>query len=474
MKLKSRQHLICFFFTLLVKILVAQDFDEDRLNVSERQSLIRVLQKQKNLHRPKGDNIFDRKINDLHEKRTQFLIRLIKHNLLITPGAEFRHIQLLFDSLKNSDLIQRKESILLIMRSPIPNAFCVGEGTIAITTGLLESMEIDEQIIWVLCHELAHYELDHANQQLEGYARRHKALTRRQKQELSDPDKNISLETLNAYKEMAFGLGKFKRKDELEADSLGHLIFRDLKQPEFVALKTLNTLDSAFEESLSFHIDKLFNFRDYPFQKFWFKNRPSYFSKTPTNSLFASDSTRSHPVMAERIAKLDSDFGISKMPQDSIHTIPLGDSYVIENLRSAYGSKNYDFLIFLAAKHYRKKQYRNWIVRLVSAALFELYQLKGEPDFSYLVSPFTYEYGEHLTQVNNFLHNARPKDLLTIGFLFLNDGRNFNPKDESHFFMLWKYARAMDDFRLMNNIRRTYQKYHKDPKYLNEMRQVKY
>ncbi|MDW3194822.1 MAG: M48 family metalloprotease [Cytophagales bacterium] len=472
--MKSKQLLILVCFALWVNDLMAQEFDEDRLTLSERQSLIRILQKRKNLHRPNSDNLFDRKIRDLHEKRTQFLVRLIKHNLLITPGSEFQRIQFLFDSLKTSDLIKRKESQLLIMRSPIPNAFCVGEGTIAVTTGLLEIMDTDEQVTWVLGHELAHYELDHANQHLRGYARRHSSLSRRQKQELSDPDKNISLETLNAYKEMAFGLGKFKRKDEFEADSLGHLIFQDLKQPGYIGLKTLNTLDSAFEEQLPYHIDKIFNFRDYPFQKFWFKNRPSFFSRIPSSSLFPDDSTKSHPAMAERISKLDLDFGISQQLQVSIKTTPLDKSYALENLKSAYSSKNYDFLIFLAAKYYRQKEYRYWIVRLVSAALFELYQLKGEPDFPYLVSPFTYQYGEHLTQVNNFLHNARPKDLLTIGFLFLNDGRNFNPKDESHFFMLWKYARAMDDFRLMNNIRRTYQEYHDDPKYLSQMRQVKY
>lgn len=468
--MKPKQLPVLLFFVIQCQIGIGQEFDENRLTASERQSLVRTLQKQKNRHLREGKGIFYNKANQLFEKRTTFLIKLVRNNLLITPGAEFQRVQFIFDAIKTSGRIQRKESLLLIMRSPVPNAFCAGEGTIAITTGLLESMATEEQITWVLSHELAHYELDHANQHIYDYVARQKALSQRQKQELSNPDKNISLETLNAYKEMAFELGKFSRTDELKADSLGHLIFRDLELPDQMGIRTLSSLDAAFKDQLPYHIDKLFHFKDYPFQKFWFKNRPSYFSRTPSNSLFPNDSIKSHPETGERIAKLALDFQIQEGIVDSSHNAPKNSSYALENLKSAYGSKNYDFLLFLAAKHYPQKEYRNWIVRLVAAALFELYQLKGEPDFFYLVSPFTYQYGEHLTQINNFLHNTRARELLNIGFLFLNDRKNFDPKDESHFYLMWKYARAMDDFQLMKNIREAYQQHHNRPKYLKEMR----
>ena len=145
-------------------------------------------------------------------------------------------------------------------------------------------------------------------------------------------------------------------------------------------------------------------------------------------------------------------------------------SYELENLFSAYSSKNYDYLLFMAAKYYHRKEYRNWIVRLVAAALFELYEHKGEPDFVYLVSPFTFEYGKHLTEINNFLHNTRAGDLLTIGFLFLNRGGHFDPKDESLFLLMWKYAQAMNDAQLMNDIRQSYKQHHPEPKYLKDMR----
>lgn len=468
--MKPKQLTVLLFFVIQCQIGIGQEFDENRLTISERQSLVRALQNQKSRHLKEGKGIFYDKVNQLFDKRTTFLIKLVRNNLLITPGEEFQRIQFIFDAIKTSSRIQRKESLILIMRSPVPNAFCVGEGTIAITTGLLESMETEEQITWVLSHELAHYELDHANQHIYDYVERHKALSRRQKQELSDSDKNISLETLNAYKEMAFGLGKFSRIDELNADSLGHLIFRDLDLPDQMGIRTLSKLDAAFNELLPYHIDKLFHFKDYPFQKFWFKNRPSYFSRIPSNSLFPNDSIKSHPEIEERIAKLTSDFQIHEGIIDSTHDAPNNSSYALENLKSAYRSKNYDFLLFLAAKHYQQKEYRNWIVRLVAAALFELYQLKGEPDFFYLVSPFTYQYGKHLTQINNFLHNTRARELLNIGFLFLNDRKNFNPQDESHFYMMWKYARALDDFQLMKNIREAYQQHHTQPRYLKKMR----
>lgn len=408
---------------------------------------------------------FNKEVNSIFERRTALLRQLVMNDLLVPPGKAFARIQILFNSLQTSNRLDQ-ESILLILRSPAPNAFCVGEGTVVVSTGLLSKLENEEQLLWVMAHELAHYELDHVNQRIYNSVRQNLG-HRNEFKNLFDPNREISLETLNTYKQMAYDMGTYSRRNELEADSLGYLIYQGLDLPDMSPIHALHHLDSVFQENSLHGIEELFNFPDYKFQSFWTKKRSNYFSAKPGNPFLQGDSTESHPEIPDRIEKLQADFNIRSSQTGPV--TQLDSTYHLENFYSAYLTKNYDLLIFLATRHYENRKFKKAIVRLISSALLELQDLKGKPTFNFLVSPFTYSYGKDLREVNNFLHNTRKQDLLTIGFLFLNDSDHFDPSDETHFFMLWKYASALDDFQLMREIKRSYLRHFDKPKYAKEM-----
>ena len=55
---------------------------------------------------------------------------------------------------------------VILTSEPVPNAFSVGDGTLVVYTGLISELDNEDQLAFVLCHELAHYALHHATRQL--------------------------------------------------------------------------------------------------------------------------------------------------------------------------------------------------------------------------------------------------------------------------------------------------------------------
>ena len=50
-----------------------------------------------------------------------------------------------------------------------PNAYSMGEGTIAVNAGLMIFLANEAELVFVLCHELSHYYLDHSGRAIKKY-----------------------------------------------------------------------------------------------------------------------------------------------------------------------------------------------------------------------------------------------------------------------------------------------------------------
>ena len=77
---------------------------------------------------------------------------------LIDEGAEFEYVQDLAESLRSEALKQRPELKLYILDEPLPNAMVSAGGHVFVTQGLLNEVESENELAFVLAHELGHYE----------------------------------------------------------------------------------------------------------------------------------------------------------------------------------------------------------------------------------------------------------------------------------------------------------------------------
>lgn len=80
---------------------------------------------------------------------------LASETLLDDPRLPY--LQALTNSLIDDDLANRAAVTVHIIDEPLPNAFVMPGGHILLTTGLLDAAETENEIAFVLAHELGHY-----------------------------------------------------------------------------------------------------------------------------------------------------------------------------------------------------------------------------------------------------------------------------------------------------------------------------
>lgn len=96
------------------------------------------------------------------------------------------------------------------IKSNIPNAFSTDQGIIFVTTGLVARLNCEAELAFILAHEISHYLENHVKEGYEYEQNQGDDLNR-----LSNVKKNDIIRNLSVY----------SQNNELEADSLGLLIF---------------------------------------------------------------------------------------------------------------------------------------------------------------------------------------------------------------------------------------------------------
>jgi predicted Zn-dependent protease len=106
----------------------------------------------------------------IYENRFEEIEDLLTTSRSITATDADRYLQAVVQRiiLANPEL-KGSELRVVFSRDWRPNAYSLGEGTIAVNAGLLVFLDNEAELVFVLCHELAHYYLDHSGQAIKKY-----------------------------------------------------------------------------------------------------------------------------------------------------------------------------------------------------------------------------------------------------------------------------------------------------------------
>ncbi|MEM7062910.1 MAG: M48 family metallopeptidase [Cyanobacteria bacterium P01_B01_bin.77] len=83
---------------------------------------------------------------------------LFAETSVIDEGVQYDYTRSLAESLVSDNLKQRPKLQIHILDEPIPNAMVIPGGHVFVTTGLLEDIETENELAFVLAHELGHFE----------------------------------------------------------------------------------------------------------------------------------------------------------------------------------------------------------------------------------------------------------------------------------------------------------------------------
>ncbi len=265
----------------------------------------------------------------------------------------------------NDSLIDKID--IFILKSNKVNAVAMQDGSIFITVGLLAQVENEAQLAFTIAHEITHVILQHS---LDSY-NEVKQEVKNYKQ--SSENVNVVIERLSDY----------SKQKELEADSLGHIIFTKAGYDSDEAIKMLYVL-------LYSHLP----FDELPFSSTFF-DRKNY--TLPTDYLTLNsvaeisdnsdfdDTYSTHPNIKNRVESLEklatNSTGITQYSGDSLFTY-INTKARFENQYLNLISKNFFRVVY--ESYLLKLQYpeNTYLDACIAKGLYGLSKFKTYPNIA--------------------------------------------------------------------------------------------
>jgi hypothetical protein len=246
-------------------------------------------------------------IAEVFKERYDLIIKQFSENGILTATEPLSYLTALTNEiLKNNPTLKLDGLRVLFSKSYHANALSMGEGTIFFNIGLFHRLQNESQAVFVLCHELAHYFLNHGNNNIHQYVSTINSPEFQQKLksiQKSSYQQNRQLEAL--AENLLFRNRRHGREFEHAADSMALELMRNTNYDVKEALTCLSLLDSADKEKYNHNLDleKLFNFSSFSFKRSWLENDALVIGKSVDNEKHR-DSLKTHPDCSKRIEVL--------------------------------------------------------------------------------------------------------------------------------------------------------------------------
>lgn len=372
------------------------------------------------------DKSCQKKAKEIHEASKEEFIKGIKDSTYIFDKELNNSLnKILSEIYKANPQIDHKDFYFLIDVSPIPNAACYGNGIFTINLGLFSMVENEDELAYIMCHEFSHYLLKHGDKSLTHHIQTFNSKDTKQK-----INKAASLEygrraaVSEVLKNLGYSFKKRSRNDEIQADSLGLILFKKTRYNLEASITGLKKLDMADDMLYSnpTNLKNVFSFETYPFKDRWITPEGKLFDikEKADDYQFDKDSLKTHPDVPLRIENLKKNFNINATANTTTEILKI-QKRIIENSVKIY-TENFklDFTLYqLLALRQRELLDDNQFYSATAYILKKSYQLKENHTFgkhSSQVSPFSDK--KNYDEIKLFLNNLELKELRKLGLYF--------------------------------------------------------
>ncbi len=387
----------------------------------------------------------NREVRQINFERKKLFLGKVFEGAFIKDDSLENYVNRVLNKIESHNTLGIYPRHVLILASPHVNAVCYGQGIYAVTISLLGRLSNENQLAFILSHEIAHDELGHIKTRIFQEADLNLDVKAKE-QTIKIISGKIIQEDIDEFRKLIYDISRYSRKNEIRADSMAFVLLSNAhynKRESFTALSALQSAQSPKQEIgaelfLPFHSDK------YPFQDYWLNDRLTVYSKKyQGNFLFSADSIESHPGIELRKESLSSylaDERVSKNNQPVEFVNAVTEIAEFETVESAYKNNEYDLCIYYALQLLNKYPRNAYLISRIGKVLVDLCEARNSNRFELYVSKYTANYSDELKLINSFLYNLTTKELSEVAFHFLNYGSNFNDGEKSHYYLLWKIS----------------------------------
>ncbi|MBX2844671.1 MAG: M48 family metallopeptidase [Saprospiraceae bacterium] len=333
---------------------------------------------------------------------------------------------------------------LFISRDYVPNASCIGEGSIVMNIGLIRRFENESQVAFVLAHELAHYIDNHVNQGIQEYvSTKNSKATQKQIKQIRKAKYQRNQKGLDLLKSFTYNTSRHTRTKESAADAKAIELLSNTKYDLNEAVKALEMLDTIDEDKyeVKLNLIKSFDRQLYPFQPEWLEeeNELAIFfgaGKTDQEEVMHPDSLKTHPnslVRAEQVSKKIS--SLTNGGSVSIQPVSMHEAAVkqadFDMVLSAYHYKNYGLVVYQSLVLQEKYPDDPFLIGIIGAVMGEMAEAIEDKELGKILPQSSPAFEEDYNTVLKFLNGLSYKNMKEVGYNYVRTYRDDAGKSEA-------------------------------------------
>ena len=439
---------LAIFFACSLHAQVQTDYSPLATKPPAKTALLAKIEKRYQSDLAELPKVYRSELEDIYKERYDFLTQNIEAGMFLY-GPEFNdYYQAILDEiLRANPSLPAKEIRLFISRDPSPNALCLGEGSILLNIGLIRRLENESQIAFVLCHELAHYALNHVNAAIHRHVENlNSKKTQQEIRAISRSEYGRTGKALELLKGMVFSSRRHSRLHESQADSLAMIYLRKTSYDTHEGLRCLMLLDSVDLEKYPQQPDlkKVFHTPEYPFKDSWLEQETTLFGGlAKKNEDWEADSLKTHPDCQKRISLLENqEFAIDRKKFIQAESrfqmmVEIADFELIQSLLEGgdYGACLYQSLLLLD-----KYPDNVYLHAVIGHCFYLIHQAQKEHTLGRHVEQPSGETPAPYKTLLYFIQNLRAGEIAKINWHYLNSRKEQFGENDEFLFALCRAA----------------------------------
>lgn len=317
---------------------------------------------------------------------------------------------------------------VVLTRDWWPNAYSLGDGSIAVNAGLFIFLENEAQLAFILCHELAHFQLDHTAKSINEYvetinSEAYQAELRRLKKETYRVNRQLDQLAVK----FVVGTRRHRREHEAEADRMA-LRWMSRTGYDLTAIESCLRLLDNIDDSTRYAkpmLSETFHSEDFPFRDRWVREESKIFGAMEDKDdegPAPKDSLKTHPDCEKRILLLRDSMlaGASgKFFQvDEAAFIQWKDVLLPEIAEYCYREEQLSRSLYFGLMLLHDERFRTFGAYTVVRSLNRVYEKQRDHVLGKAIDSEGPEHGASYNQLLRLLKRIRLNELAQLSFQF--------------------------------------------------------
>ena len=378
---------------------------------------------------------------EVYKQRWDNIKSILNKKEIYTSAQAQQYLDaLVAEIVKTNPLLQKQNFNCYFSRSGIPNAAYVGEGIILFNMGLFKRLDNESQAVFVLCHEIAHFYLQHSENSIRRYVTSINSKdVQNELRKIKNTEYGKRQQVDDLMKGLTFNMRRHGRDHESEADSMAIEFMRHSRFDISEALTTLALLDSIDTDSLNMSscLQKMFDAKEYPFQKKWIAKEEGLLGGHAQlqKDEPISDSLKTHPDCKLRIQFLtpmvnryQAKNGLKNIV-DQAKLNELRNTFSYEIIEYTYTSENYTRSLYYTMALSQNKSSDPYLVTQIGKIFNGLYAAQKAHKLGKLIDLPSPYYPSDYNLLLQFVQNLYLENFSSISYHFL---KQYHPQLDNY------------------------------------------